>query len=96
VLVLREVVIAVDALELGFDGIGSWEGTGVSDAKQLSWSLGIWRVSPKLSRNGSEKESNTPRSNPESGLISNSRGRWSWKLAVDGMSVSGASWSIGP
>jgi len=63
VLVLREVV---DALELGFDDIGSWEGIGVRDAKPLSWSRGIWRVSPKLSRNGSEKESDTPRSNPES------------------------------
>jgi hypothetical protein len=33
VLVLREVVIDVDALELGFDDIGSWEGIGVRDAK---------------------------------------------------------------
>lgn len=95
-LVLREVVIDVDALELGFDGIGSWEETGARDAKWLSWSLGIWKVSSKLSRNRSEKESNVPRLNLESGLVSNSRGRWSCELAVDGMSVSGASSSIDP
>jgi hypothetical protein len=87
--VLREVATGVNALELGFDDIGSWEGIGV----RLSSSPGIWRVSPKLSRNGLEKEPNAPRSNPESGRISNSR---SWELEVDGMPVSGASWSIDP
>jgi hypothetical protein len=75
VLVLREVVIDVDALELGFNDIESWEGIGVRDAKLLSWRPGIWRVSPKSSRNRSEKESNIPGSNPESGSISNSKGR---------------------
>lgn len=63
-LVLREVVIDVDALELGSDDIGSWEGIGVRDAKLLSWSSVIWGVSPKLS-NRSEKESNIPGSSLE-------------------------------
>ena len=63
-LVLHEVVIDVDALELGSDDIGSWEGIGGRDAKLLSWSSVIWGVSPKLS-NKSEKESNIPESSLE-------------------------------
>ena len=89
-LVLREVVIDVGALELGSDDIGSWEGIDVGDAKWPSRSPGIRRVSPELSRNGSKKASKA-----ESVSISNSR-RWSWELAVDGMPTSDTSSLIDP